>query len=67
MHAPEGEVREIQWHCVSPQEQNHQMCRYCQCRATHMRKQRIGRSKKPMWVALCAEHARVDENENRNP
>ena len=48
-----GEVKPIQWHCVSAKEQAHQMCRYCQNRATLMRKQG-----KQGWVLVCDDHAR---------
>lgn len=54
-----GEVKPINWSCISAKEQNHQMCRYCFARATHMRKQTVGRNK--LWVALCAAHAGQDK------
>lgn len=47
-----GEVREIGWHAVSAKEQAHQMCRYCDTRASKMRYQ--GRQG---WVPVCYWHA----------
>jgi hypothetical protein len=54
-----SEIREIVWQYVSPKEQSHQMCRYCQRTATHMRKQKVGKAKNPQWVALCVDHAKI--------
>lgn len=46
------EVRDVDWAYVSPTEQSHMMCRFCDVRATLMRKQ--GKSG---WVPVCDRHA----------
>lgn len=53
-----GELREIAWHAVSAKEQSHQLCRYCDKRATKMRFQPIGRLRAG-WVLVCTDHSAI--------
>ncbi len=50
------DVVKINWARVSAQEQNHQLCRYCDEPATHMRKH--GKH----YTIVCEKHRKHDQD-----